>query len=61
MYPTERLTVAAFVREQINYKSTFQYDGVFIQDPTGAGCGGGVSPPACAGYRPRSLIWKSRR
>jgi long-chain fatty acid transport protein len=47
VYPTERLTVAAFVREQINYKSTFQYDGVFIQDPTGVGCGFGLPAGVC--------------
>jgi len=34
VYPTERLTVAAFVREQINYKSTFETNGVFLTDPT---------------------------
>ena len=35
VYPTERLVVAAFIREQINYKSSFETNGVFVQDPTG--------------------------
>jgi long-chain fatty acid transport protein len=37
VYPTERLVVAAFVREQIDYKSHFSTDGVFINDPQGGG------------------------
>jgi len=41
VYPTERLVVAAFIREQINYKSSFETNGIFVQDPTGgAACGG---------------------
>jgi long-chain fatty acid transport protein len=40
VYPTERLVVAAFVRELINYKSTFETNGVYLNDPTGVGCGG---------------------
>jgi long-chain fatty acid transport protein len=47
VYPTERLVVAAFVREQINYKASFQTDGVFVQDPTGVGCGGGLPAGVC--------------
>jgi long-subunit fatty acid transport protein len=35
VYPTERLVVAAFVRELINYESNFRTDGVFI-------AGGGI-------------------
>jgi long-chain fatty acid transport protein len=35
VYPTERLVVAAFVRELINYKSEFNTKGVFFVDPTG--------------------------
>jgi long-chain fatty acid transport protein len=35
VYPTERLVVAAFVRELINYQSSFQTDGVFFSDPAG--------------------------
>src|SRR5262245_12951595 len=42
VYPTERLVIAAFVREQINYKSSFETNGVFVQDPVGTGCGGGL-------------------
>src|SRR5262245_48913410 len=38
VYPTERLVVAAFVRELINYKASFTTEGVFVQDPTGIGC-----------------------
>ena len=38
VYPTERLVVAAFVREQINYKSSFDTNGVFVQDPSSVGC-----------------------
>src|SRR5438477_289817 len=34
VYPTERVVVAAFVREQINYKSTFDTQGVFFVDPS---------------------------
>ena len=34
VYPTERVVLAAFVRELINYKSTFNTDGVFLTDPT---------------------------
>jgi long-subunit fatty acid transport protein len=37
VYPTENLVVAAFVRELINYKSSFQTQGVFFQDPASAG------------------------
>ena len=40
VYPTERLVVAAFIREQINYKSSFETNGVFVQDPSGVGCVG---------------------
>lgn len=35
VYPTERLVVAAFVRELINYESTFQTQGVFFSNPAG--------------------------
>jgi len=35
VYPTERVVVAAFVRELINYKSSFKTDGVFFADPAG--------------------------
>jgi long-chain fatty acid transport protein len=35
VYPTERVVVAAFVRELINYKSTFDTQGVFNADPAG--------------------------
>ena len=35
VYPTERLVVAAFIRELINYKSTFDTEGVFVADPAG--------------------------
>jgi long-chain fatty acid transport protein len=34
VYPTERVVLAAFVRELINYKSTFDTNGVFLTDPT---------------------------
>lgn len=37
VYPTERLVVAAFVREQINYESTFQTEGIFFNDPANGG------------------------
>ena len=47
VYPTERLVVAAFVREQINYKSSFETNGVFVQDPKGIGCGGGQPAGIC--------------
>ena len=40
VYPTERLVVSAFIREQINYKASFDTNGVFVQDPTGIGCVG---------------------
>lgn len=40
VYPTERLVVAAFVRELINYQSSFETNGVYIADPSGVGCGG---------------------
>ena len=40
VYPTERLVVAAFVRELINYESTFETEGVFLSDPSGVGCAG---------------------
>ena len=46
VYPTERIVVAAFIREQINYKASFQTDGVFVQDPTGVGCAG-QAPGVC--------------
>jgi long-chain fatty acid transport protein len=46
VYPTERLVVAAFVRELINYKASFQTEGVFVQDPTGVGCAG-LPAPVC--------------
>ncbi|HET7380151.1 MAG TPA: hypothetical protein VFJ24_08945, partial [Gaiellales bacterium] len=43
VYPTDRLVVAAFVRELINYNSNFETQGVFFKDPTGgAECLGGV-------------------
>jgi len=43
VYPGERLVVAAFIREQINYKSTFETRGIFFTDPTGgADCGAAV-------------------
>ena len=35
VYPTERLVVAAFVRELINYESTFETEGIFFNDPAG--------------------------
>ena len=35
VYPTERLVVAAFIRELINYESTFETQGVFLADPAG--------------------------
>jgi long-chain fatty acid transport protein len=47
VYPSERLVVAAFVRELINYKSSFQTNGVFVADPTGVGCGGGLPAGVC--------------
>jgi long-subunit fatty acid transport protein len=34
VYPTERVVLAAFVRELINYKSNFNTNGVFLTDPT---------------------------
>jgi long-chain fatty acid transport protein len=37
VYPTERLVVAAFIREQINYKASFETNGVFVSDPAGGG------------------------
>jgi long-chain fatty acid transport protein len=37
VYPTERLVVAAFIRELINYKSSFHTEGVFFNDPAGGG------------------------
>ncbi len=40
VYPTDRLVIAAFVRELINYKSSFQTDGVYLADPEGVGCAG---------------------
>jgi long-subunit fatty acid transport protein len=46
VYPTERLVVAAFVRELINYKSTFNTDGVYLNDPSGVGCVG-LPPGLC--------------
>jgi long-subunit fatty acid transport protein len=39
VFPTERVVVAAFIRELINYKSSFESEGVFF---TGLG-GGGLS------------------
>jgi long-subunit fatty acid transport protein len=47
VYPTERLVVAAFVRELINYKSSFETNGVFVTDPKGLGCGGGQPAGIC--------------
>src|SRR4029079_1776877 len=47
VYPTERLVVAAFVRELINYKSSFETNGVFVPDPKGIGCGGGQPAGIC--------------
>ena len=35
VYPTERLVVAAFVRELINYESNFKTQGIFFADPAG--------------------------
>jgi long-chain fatty acid transport protein len=35
VYPTERLVLAAFVREQLNYESNFSTEGVFLTDPDG--------------------------
>jgi long-subunit fatty acid transport protein len=32
VYPTERLVVSAFIRELINYKSTFDTNGIFLSD-----------------------------
>lgn len=37
VYPTERLVVAGFIRELINYKSTFDTQGVFFVDPASGG------------------------
>jgi long-chain fatty acid transport protein len=37
VYPSERLVVAAFVRELINYKSTFETEGIFFNDPANGG------------------------
>jgi hypothetical protein len=37
VYPAERLVVAAFVRELINYQSTFQTEGIFLNDPVNGG------------------------
>ena len=37
VYPSERLVVAAFVRELINYESTFQTEGIFFNDPANGG------------------------
>jgi len=37
VYPTERLVVAAFIRELINYKSRFETQGVFFVDPASGG------------------------
>ena len=37
VYPAERLVVAAFIREQINYESSFQTEGIFLNDPAGGG------------------------
>lgn len=34
VYPSERLVVAAFIRELINYKSEFDTQGVFFVDPS---------------------------
>jgi long-subunit fatty acid transport protein len=34
VYPTERLVVAAFVRELVNFKSTIESPGVFFADPS---------------------------
>ena len=46
VYPTERVVLAAFVRELINYKSTFNTDGVYLNDPSGVGCVG-LPPGLC--------------
>jgi long-chain fatty acid transport protein len=35
VFPTERLVLAAFVREQVNYESNFSTKGVFLTDPDG--------------------------
>jgi hypothetical protein len=37
VYPTERLVVAAFVRELINYESNFETEGIFFNDPANGG------------------------
>jgi long-subunit fatty acid transport protein len=37
VYPTERLVVAVFVREQINYENNFSTQGVFFTDPVSGG------------------------
>jgi long-chain fatty acid transport protein len=37
VYPSERLVVAAFIRELINYKSTFETEGIFFNDPANGG------------------------
>jgi long-subunit fatty acid transport protein len=39
VYPTERLVVAAFIRELIDYKSHFETEGVFLTDPQGGPLG----------------------
>src|SRR5262245_20022840 len=46
VYPTERVVLAAFIRELINYKSTFNTDGVYLNDPSGVGCVG-LPPGLC--------------
>jgi long-subunit fatty acid transport protein len=35
VYPTERLVLAAFVREQLNYESNFSTEGAFLTAPNG--------------------------
>ena len=37
VYPTERVVLAGFIRELINYKSSFETRGVFVLDPATGG------------------------
>jgi len=37
VYPTERVVLAAFIRELINYKSSFETRGVFVENPATGG------------------------
>jgi len=45
VYPTERLVVAAFIRELINYESNFETQGIFFADPAGGVVGPGETEP----------------